>query len=159
PDSAALAAWQSAISIDGTLAERYLLTHRGLRGPFPPSLRFTPSITCSGVRMAFRGLVAAVQRPDRNIIAVQVTYLRPSDGAKASLTTPRLTIGKLGTGAVRLAHAGNDFGLAEGVETALSAMQMTGVPTWATLGGKRLSKVTIPAGVRHLHLFGDNDEA
>jgi hypothetical protein len=74
------------------------------------------------------------------------------------VSNPRLTFGALGTGMVRLAHAGEELGIAEGVETALSAMQLTGIPTWATLGSQRMPKVTIPAGVRHLHLFGDNDE-
>jgi len=156
PDEEALAIWRAALSLDDTLAEGYLTRHRGLSGSFPPSLRFIPSLH-PGTRLAFPGLVAAVQRPDRRIIAVQVTYLRPSDGAKATASVPRLTFGALGTGMIRLAHAGAELGIAEGTETALAALELTGVPTWAVLGAQRLAKVTIPAGVRHLHIFADND--
>ena len=49
------------------------------------------------------------------------------------------------------------MGLAEGIETALSAMQLFGVPCWATLGNERFGLVTIPESVRELHLFVDND--
>ncbi|MFX5964691.1 toprim domain-containing protein, partial [Acinetobacter baumannii] len=64
----------------------------------------------------------------------------------------------LGTGAVRLAFPrGGRLGLAEGIETALSAIELFGVPCWATLGNERFGLVTIPESVRELHLFVDND--
>jgi hypothetical protein len=157
PDAEALEIWRAGIDIADTLGERYLRTHRGLTGPFPASLRFIPSIRHPALGMPFPALVAAVQRPDRRIIAVQVTFLRPTDGAKGIMSVPRLTFGKLGSGMVRLAHAGEQLGIAEGIETALAAMELTGVPVWATLGGKRLSKVKTPTGVRHVHIFADND--
>ena len=52
---------------------------------------------------------------------------------------------------------GGRLGLAEGIETALSAMQLFGIPCWATLGNERFGLVTIPESVRELHLFVDND--
>ena len=65
-------------------------------------------------------MVAAVQAPDGKIIAIQQTWLT-SEGEKAS--AKRLTTGNLGAGAVRLGAVARSMGLAEGVETALSAMQ------------------------------------
>jgi hypothetical protein len=158
PDQAALALWRAADAIDGTLAEVYLRDHRGLAGPFPPSLRYRGDVRYPAGTI-LPALVAAVQRPDRQIVAIQVTFLRPTDGAKARVYTPRITIGALGSGAVRLAPAGETIGLAEGVETALSAMELTGVPIWASLGGQRLSRLTLPVEVRRVILFGDNDDA
>jgi DNA primase len=38
-------------------------------------------------------------------------------------------------------------------------MELSGVPTWATLGGLRLGKITVPTGVRELHIFADDDPA
>ena len=38
-------------------------------------------------------------------------------------------------------------------------MELSGVPTWAILGGHRLAGVTLPPGVHEVHLFGDNDDA
>jgi putative DNA primase/helicase len=103
-------------------------------------------------------MVSAVQRPDGQIIAVQQTWLT-REGEKASVSPPRITTGSLGTGAVRLGAAARVMGLAEGVETALSAMQLTGMPVWATLGAARLPSVWVPPEVRELHIFADNDDA
>ena len=50
------------------------------------------------------------------------------------------------------------LGITEGAEDALSAMQLTNVPCWASLGAGRMHRVAIPEHVRELHIFGDNDE-
>ena len=52
---------------------------------------------------------------------------------------------------------GGRLGLAEGIESALSAQQLFGIPCWATLGNERFGLVTIPESVRELHLFIDHD--
>ncbi len=51
------------------------------------------------------------------------------------------------------------LGLAEGVETAMSAAILLGIPVWAVLGNERLSRIAIPASVRRLILLPDNDRA
>jgi hypothetical protein len=101
-------------------------------------------------------MVAAVQRPDGKIVSVQTTLLTPA-GRKASVAIPRLTTGALGSGAIRFGKATDVLGLAEGIESAASAMQLTGVPTWACLGASRMHSVAVPDHVRELHLFGDHD--
>lgn len=146
PDPAALKEWRSAQCADDTIVEHYLL-NRGITRPIPPTIR------AAGTTM-----VVAVQAPDRRVIAIQTTKLT-SSATKAPVSVPRLTTGELGYGAVRLAQAGDVLGLAEGPETALSAMQIFGVPVWVSLGSKRLPKVFIPAHVRHLIIFADNDDA
>jgi hypothetical protein len=50
------------------------------------------------------------------------------------------------------------LGLAEGIETALSATSLFGIPCWATLGNERFGLVSIPESVRELYLFVDHDE-
>jgi putative DNA primase/helicase len=84
--------------------------------------------------------------------------LKHDGSAKAPVSTPRKTIGALGSGAVRLGAAGTVLGLAEGVETALAVMQLSGVPCWAALGANRLERVFIPPEVSSLEIFGDPDE-
>jgi hypothetical protein len=69
-----------------------------------------------------------------------------------------MTKGPLGTGAVRLGAAQEIMGIAEGTETALSAMTLTGMPVWASLGAKRLHTVELPPFVREVHVFADNDQ-
>jgi putative DNA primase/helicase len=142
PSAEALMIWRAAVPLNGTIAAEYL-TRRGIVAQ-PASLR---------CRLERPALIAAVQAPDGKLIAIQQTRLT-KDGEKLS----RLTTGNLGAGAVRLGPASEDIGLAEGVETALSAMQMTSVVTWASLGAHRLHKVVLPDCVKAVHVFVDNDE-
>jgi putative DNA primase/helicase len=156
PNPEALALWRAAQPTTGTLAETYLHSHRGLAGLFLPALRFLPSADYPSGGQRFAALVAPVARPDRKVVAVQLTYLAPN-GAKAPLRTPRWTFGALGTGAVRLGPSGDVLGIAEGVETAIAAMQLAQVPVWAALGAHRLAKLHMPRTVREVHVFADND--
>ena len=154
-DPDALRLWMQSVPISGTSGETYLQQHRGVTPPYPQSVRFVSQMWApdGNDRPA---IIAAVSRPDRKIIAVQCTFLT-TDGQKAPIKIPRMTIGKLGTGAVRLARATDVLGLAEGLETALGAMQLSGVPTWAVLGAQRLSTVSVPDAVKTIHIFTDND--
>lgn len=156
PDPKALALWRSAEPIADTLAHRYLRA-RGLTIDPPPSLRFIPALAYMP-RIALPAIIAGLQAPDRRIIAVQITFLDPRGHRKAQGATPRKTLGKMFDGAVRLAAAGEVLGLAEGIETALGAMQLSAVPCWACLGSQRMARVVIPDAVRELHVFADNDE-
>jgi len=149
PDKRALELWRSAMPVQGTPAEQYFRS-RGITIGIPESIRFIQHLDYVP-RISFPGLIAAVQRPDRQIIACQVTWLDP--GGKAKVSTPRKTIGRLGSGAVRLGPAGDALGVAEGVESALSAMQVFGVQAWASLGAHRIHKIVIPNGVRDLLVF------
>ena len=52
-----------------------------------------------------------------------------------------------------------ELGLAEGVEDALSVLQLTGVPCWAVCGAARLREIDLPDDVMRVTIFRDNDEA
>lgn len=158
PDPHAIALWRAAAPIADTLAERYLIEHRKLRGPFPPTLRFAHA-PYRPVGRNVPALATAVQAADRRVIAVQATFLNLATAAKANVSVPRWTFGKLGAGAVRLAAAGPVLGIAEGTETALAAMQLSGLPCWAVLGSERLATVWLPPEAVEVHIFADNDEA
>ena len=144
-DPEALKIWIAARPIQYTPAAEYL-ERRGIALQ-PPSLR-------CGTRGPT--MVAAVQRPDGKIIAVQ-SLLLTREGQKASASFPRINTGALGAGAVRLAAAAEVMGIAEGVETALSAQTMVEIPVWASLGCHRMHRVELPEIVREVHIFGDND--
>jgi putative DNA primase/helicase len=145
PDPAALKIWAATVEPHCTFVQEYL-ERRGI------------TLLPQFIGMNHSAMVAAVQRPDGKIIAVQQTWLT-RDGEKAKVTPPRITTGSLGTGAVRLGAIAPVMGLAEGVETALSAMMLTGMTVWATLGAARMHNVWIPPEVRELYLFTDNDDA
>jgi putative DNA primase/helicase len=155
PNPKALRIWMAACPITDTLGEVYLREHRGITAELPPSIRFTRLVyDRTGTELPC--IVAAVQRPDRKIVAVQATFLTER-GTKAPLSEPRWTYGALGTGAVRLAAATDVLGIAEGTEKALAAMQLSDVPCWASVGAARLATISVPAGVRTIHIFGDSD--
>jgi len=102
-------------------------------------------------------MLAAITSADGSLCAVQCTYLDPS-GAKAVVEPARKTFGRIGGGAVHLSPATERLALAEGVETALSAMQLFGMPAWAVCGA-RFDKVRLPPVVRQIIIMADHDAA
>jgi len=155
----ALRLWKTSQPIAGTLAEEYLLA-RGLSGPFPNSLRFN-SATIHGSGPSKRtmpAMIAAVEN-DMGVVAVQRTFLDPDNVLHKPMPKPKVSLGLLGTAAIRLAPATDELGFAEGIEDALSAMEWFGTPTWALGGVERLAFVAIPASVRRIIVYGDRGRA
>lgn len=149
--------WHSATAISDGPAEGYLAQRGILRAS--DQLRYLER-TPLGPRGAVQFLPAmlAAVTTDIGIIAVHRTFLDTPSAKLAAFDRPKRALGSLGCGAVRLAPpAAGRLGLAEGIESALSATQMFGVPCWATLGNERFGLVAIPESVRELHLFIDND--
>jgi putative DNA primase/helicase len=144
PNADAVLIWRAADPVHHTLADEYL-SRRGITLR-PPTLRFRPDR---------REMIAAIQSPDGSVIAIQRTRLNSKGEKIERLNSP----GGLGAGCVRLGPAAAVMGIAEGVETALSAMQMTGMTVWASLGAPRLDKIWLPPIVKEVHIFGDDDEA
>ena len=59
--------------------------------------------------------------------------------------------------AIRLAPAGDVLGIAEGIETALSATALFGVPCWAAVSAGMLAAWQPPSEAKRIIIFGDND--
>lgn len=59
--------------------------------------------------------------------------------------------------AIRMFPVASTLGIAEGIETALSAHQIYNVNTWATMTANFMKKFRVPAGVKHLIIFADRD--
>jgi putative DNA primase/helicase len=149
--------WQSATAISDSPAERYLAQRGLLRAS--DQLRYLAR-TPLGPRGAVQFLPAmlAAVTTDIGIIAVHRTFLDIGSSKLAGFERPKRALGSLSCGAVRLAPAEQGrLGLAEGIESALSATQLFGIPCWATLGNERFGLVAIPESVGELYLFIDND--
>jgi putative DNA primase/helicase len=160
PDSrfntAALRIWSDARSISGTPAECYL-RRRGVETD-SPQLRYHPRTPCGPKpSTAYRPALIAAVRDEAGLLAIHRTFIDPRGDGLAAIPEPRCGLGRFGPGAVRLGGAVPRLGLAEGIETALSATRLFGVPCWATLGTERFSLVSVPAGTRELLLFLDHD--
>jgi putative DNA primase/helicase len=154
-NAAALRLWGESRSIAGTPASAYLGS-RGLTAP--AELRYHPR-TPRGPRplTIFRPALIAAVRDDSGLVAVHRTFVESSAPGLAPLPGPRCGLGRFGRGAVRLGGIAPRLGLAEGIETALSATALFGVPCWATLGTERFRLISVPAEVGELLLFLDHD--
>lgn len=87
-----------------------------------------------------------------------ITYLK--DGAKADVPTPRKVLPPaipFNGGAVRLYPPAEVMGIAEGIETAIAASMIHGVPVWSALNANNLEKFNPPDVCRKLIVFGDTD--
>ena len=153
----ALSIWRECGAAARSDVESYLRS-RGIKIPVPPSLRFHPHVEHRPTGFTFPAMVAGIQAPDRRVVAIHRTYLLPGGRGKAQVSTPKMALGTLGNGAVRLAAAAPVLGIAEGIETALSAMQLFRLPCWAALGS-RFDQIALPEEVRHVVVFADKGKA
>lgn len=149
--------WSQAWNMRDTPVERYL-SKRGI-DLASDAIRFHPRAPLGPRgRVVFRPAMLAAVQEGSHVIAVQRTFLETDTGRRArDLTNPRRLLGRPRRGAVMLASATQVLGLAEGVETALSAMIRLDIPVWAVLGNERLATIAIPGTINHLVLLPDND--
>lgn len=144
----------------GDLAHRYLQT-RGIEElVYPKALRFASALRDGdgGIRPA---MVAIVTGADDVPVTLHRTFLKPDGSGKAEMKDPRKVMpGELPDGvAVRLCeYHGGPLGIAEGIETAMSASALYEMPVWAALNAGILAKWIPPAGCEEVAVFGDNDE-
>lgn len=142
--------------VTGDPADFYLRERGVSRPAYAPSLRFCPSaFYAQGVE--FPAMVAAVQGPDGQGVSLHRTFIK--DGQKAPVDSAKKLIpGTIPDGsAIRLSPVCSTMGVAEGIETALAAWEIFGVPTWATVSSTMMAKWQPPEGVTEVFVFGDND--
>jgi putative DNA primase/helicase len=102
-------------------------------------------------------MLASVRDVEGRAVALHRTFLTP-DGHKADVLQVRKVIGKLPDGcAVRLSEPAHVMGIAEGIETALSASILHRIPVWAALNSGRLKAWIPPEQAMEIIIFGDND--
>lgn len=149
--------WKSgAFIVTGDPVDQYL---RRRLGPYPVlrAVRTIPATPFGG--RTIPAMVSAFVDIHGDLAGIQRTFLT-ADGRKAEgLDADRWNTGSLPEGgAVRLFRpTSKTLGIAEGVETALSAWQLYNVETWAALNAGRLELWQPPEGVSEIVVFGDND--
>lgn len=132
----------------------------GLLDAIPRCLRMAPRLRYQDDEPSWHpAMLAKVTDAAGLPVNVHRTYLT-KDGRKADVPKPkRLMSGELPPGcAVRLAAHESRLGIAEGIETAISASKLWDVPCWAALNEGRLAVWMPPPGVTEVIVFGDNDE-
>jgi putative DNA primase/helicase len=129
---AALRIWQSSRAPTGTAVETYLAS-RGLTGQIPAAIRFHPGLKHPSGQVTPAMVALVVGGADGRPTAIHRTFLRPDGTGKADVDPVKMCLGPVAGGAVRLGECGEHLALAEGIETALSVQQVTGIPAWAAI--------------------------
>jgi len=150
--------WSRALPAKGSLVERYLRSRCITIAP-PRSFRFSPSLDHHATGTKWPAMIASIVDRSGTVVAVQRAYLGLDGRGKAPVTPNKMTLGAMGNGAVRFGEPSDIIGLAEGVETALSAKQTYSLPLWAVLGCARFESVAIPSQVRSVIIFADRGDA
>lgn len=102
-------------------------------------------------------MLARVFHPDGTSATIHRTFLT-TDVPMRKMLLPH--DGKLSGCVIPLGKpAAHHMGVAEGIETALSAFEMDGVVTWATYCADQLEKFVVPTTIDKLDIFGDNDSS
>lgn len=152
----ARAIWRDAEPIKGTVAETYL-RGRGIHIALPPTLRFAVLPYGRGERSPC--LVAAVTGGARELLGIQRTFLAPDGSGKADVPKPKLSLGRVRNGAIRLAPITRKLVVCEGLEDGLTLQQELGVSVWCAAGASMLPAMAFPDFVQAVAIGGDGDEA
>lgn len=158
--------WRAAEPIrSGSVAAAYLAGRR--LWPLPPSahevLRLTDLQHPETGRALHPVMLARVDDASGALTAVHRTYLARLPGGGAGkldgVESSKLVFGVLPPGAaIRLFPPAPEMGAAEGIETALAAARLAGLPVWSTIAANRLEDLVPPSVCRDLTIFADRDK-
>ncbi len=151
-----------AVPIAGTPVERYL-AGRGLAAAAEADLRFHRDLTHWEMKSGYAAMLGVVRDRFGEMIGLHRTYLEEGpDGAvgKAVIAKPRMMLGRVAGGAVRLAPFKGEaaLGICEGIETGLAVMKACpGLAVWATLSTSGLEQVQLPPEAKRVIILADHD--
>lgn len=145
--------WQAAKPVEyGDPVARYLDRRAIALDAYPAALRYVERCRfADGVY--FPAMLAKVTAPDGTPSTIHRTFLKPDGGKERKLMPGKVEKGS----AIRLALAAPIMGIAEGIETALSASIIWNMPVWAAYSAGNLMEWIPPEGVREIYIFADSD--
>ena len=103
-------------------------------------------------------MAAKISGPDGKGVSVHKTYIM-TDGSKAPLNPNKVMMpGPLVQSAsIWLSDPAEHMGIAEGIETAMSATLLYKIPTWAAISATIMKSFEPPEICKKLTMFADND--
>lgn len=155
--------------VEGDAVATYL-RNRGIPCPQTPALlrhdhlRYFEDGSHKASYPAMIGLVTAL---DGKLINIHRTYLS-NDGTKAPVDIPRKLMASSGLmmgASIKMGapvphkDGGLMIGIAEGIETALAASLLGGLPVWSCISAHGLRSFVPPEEVKHVYIFGDHDKS
>lgn len=158
----ALELWHETRPILDTLAEEYL-RKRGVKPPFPASLRFHPHLKHAQSQTRHPAMIALVSTGEQDqATGIHRTYLAP-DAMKAAVMPCKMMLGDCGGGAVRLSN-GRDgpIVVCEGIETGMSLRDALAgeipIPrVWAALSTSGIVGLRLPSVRSTIVIAPDGD--
>lgn len=161
----AIALFRSASPLRGTDAEAYLQS-RGIFELPTGGVKFG-SVHDYTEKRQIPAMIALASTEFTEPRQMHVTYIE--NGKKAEVATQRKmhslapkTLQDKDSNepvAIKLFQASNVLGVAEGIESALSAKQLYKVPTWSLMNATYMKRFRAPTGVSTLYIFSDNDDS
>lgn len=161
--------WKESVPMDhaSALPGRLYLLKRGLGKleDYPSELRFHKGLAYTDSNGRYMGqwpaIVARIRSADGKPASLLRIYVGP-EGEKTSLPERKKMMSmpsdtSITGGAIRLMRPGKTLGIAEGVETALAAYLLTGIPCWSAFSAQLLEGFIPPAGVENVIVFADKD--
>lgn len=135
------------------------LNSRGIFRMPRMGVRWSQGEKCKEVDKSVPCLYAIASNEYGEPVYIHLTFI--DNGEKAKLETVRklYTVQEsFGSVAIKLGIATNVLGIAEGIETALSATEIYKLPCWSTINANIMEKFRAPTGVTDLYIFADNDK-
>jgi DNA primase len=157
--------WDAGADPRGTPAEVYLREVRGITKGLPPSIRFghvpagRDKLTGEW-RAPMPAVLCAVYDRGGAVVGIQRIFLRDGGRAKANMKRPKLTLGRIRGGSLRLGPPQPTIIVCEGPEDGLTlAQEIPGSSVWPTLGTGLMPIVAYPEEVTEIVIAGQNDGA
>jgi putative DNA primase/helicase len=147
-------------TVRGYVVDTYLQSRGVGLEHYPPSLRTAPRLRYydDDATGTFPAMLAMVHDVTGKAVTIHRTYLAEDGSGKAPVEKPRKVVCTHGKGPhVYLTPVAPTMGVGEGIETALAAARLFGIPTWAALSTYGIATFEPPVEVNHLIIFGDND--
>ena len=127
----------------------------------PANVRVCYSCYESDTKHSYVAMIAKVMNKNGKGVCIHRTYLEGT--RKANIESPKKLMTpteNLKGAAIQLAYpaySNGILGVAEGIETALSAMILFKVTTWAVISTSLMKSFEPPEDVRKVIIYGDND--
>lgn len=157
--------WEEARPIvAGDEVDRYLRSRDLALPAYPTAIRCHPALgyfrkdgAAKPRKVAeYPAMLACVRSASGDALTLHRTYLHDGRKLLAPDAKKVLCAGFSGA-AVHLGEPGDELALCEGIETGVAVMLATGKPVWSALSAGNLEKVVIPASVRQVCIYADND--
>ena len=155
--------WHDANPISGTAAYNYLKNRCCFAEDsyLPSNLRFSQS--CKFGKNKAPALIGKMVHAKSDMfLGIHRTAICPDGTGKLNFTdgtSNKMMLGSASCAVIKLSPFKNVLGIAEGIETALSASSLFNMPVWAVLTAGGMARFPLIPHIQHLTIFADNDDA